>query len=208
MVNHDMTPVARQRVWEEHLLKVAAQERRYSAAAGEVHCFSVNPMKLKGKTMTDPKINRRESRFLDRERAALESIQRQLAGRIAAEQTSTTPLPIAAADVPLIPAARNLPDAAAAVGNRSTSLPPIRGATVDTKAASSKPRGRFDTEAGLLEAMATVHQGPTAKYAFPQTESQEVGWMSRPLVRPDRHFHHGLKTCDVTRYATFAVQRM
>lgn len=178
MPKMDMSPVAQQRVWEEHLVKVASQQRKQNAHAE----FSVNPLRMKSKTMTEPKINKRELRFLDRERAALEAIQRQLKQRAEASDR-----PAAAADPP-----------SEATTQRGTAppLPPIRG--------SSKPPAGDDA---LESLMASAHAPPTKKYKFPQTEAQELGWMTSPLVKRDPLFAHGLRSCDVTRFSTFAVKK-
>ncbi len=189
MVKNDMSPVAQQRVWEEHLVKEARQQSKFRSASDEVP-FSINPQSLKSKTLPEVKINRREARFLDRERAALAAIQRQLAARTAASAA------------PAINTASALP----------TLTSPTRGSASATRRAdatleSLPPLQTRQVDKATLEKMALVHQGPKAKYAFPQTEAQELGWLSKPLVRPDTLFHHGLKSCDVTAFANFAVSR-
>ena len=199
--------MAQQRVWEEHLLKVAAQERRYAAEGRgpAAASFSVNPTKLKSKTMTDPKINRRDARFLDRERAALAAIQKQLADRVSDESKAGASSHGQPSALPAITSpARQAASAGAADASRPSFEPlPALASTSQRGATKSAAAG----DERLREAMSSVHKGPTAKYSFPQTESQELGWMSQPLVRPERQFRHGLKSCDVTKFATFAVSR-
>ena len=41
---------------------------------------------------------------------------------------------------------------------------------------------------------------PTEKYAFPQTEAQEYGWVSKPIVPTKPEFEHKIHTSDVTRF--------
>lgn len=192
MPKEDVSPVAQQRVWEEHLNKEARQQSKFREAS-EAAPFSLNPQSLKAKTLPKVKINEREARFLDRERAALATIQKQLASRAAAASAPATVHPNNAATV--LPAIASPSQTRQNAGASQTyeSLP-----TLSTKK---------QHEQSLDELMARVHQGPKAKYAFPQTEAQELGWMTRPLVKPDRQFQHGLKSCDVTAFAHFAVSR-
>jgi hypothetical protein len=206
MVRNDMSPVAQQRVWVEHLHKLSTQERRAAAAGTSSGTFSVNPMKLKGKTMTEPKINQRETRFLNREHAALAAMQRQL--------ERSDPSSAAAMQLQQSLPAIGRPAASASVKREAAGvdpaekpstasrLPALPGASPHGASASKRATAAIDA-ASLHEAMATANRGPTAKYSFPQTESQEVGWMSQPLVRPERQFTHGLKKCDVTKMNAF-----
>lgn len=41
----------------------------------------------------------------------------------------------------------------------------------------------FSFPADFIEAFHKARQEPTKKYAAPLTESQEIGWVSAPLVR-------------------------
>lgn len=42
--------------------------------------------------------------------------------------------------------------------------------------------------AGIAEAIAYTKLPPTKKYTTPQTEAQEYGWISTPLVRRKRYY--------------------
>jgi|EP00670_Eutreptiella_braarudii_P002651 hypothetical protein len=55
----------------------------------------------------------------------------------------------------------------------------------------------------LDKTLKAVHDMPKDKYPYPQTEQQEVGWVSDPLVREarDSKFTHPKHTCDITRFA-------
>jgi len=55
---------------------------------------------------------------------------------------------------------------------------------------AGKPNSRHDTADGeedthFLKVIERANQEPVKKYSFPQTEAQEYGWISRPLVEPD-----------------------
>ncbi|XP_066548716.1 cilia- and flagella-associated protein 144 isoform X2 [Amia ocellicauda] len=44
---------------------------------------------------------------------------------------------------------------------------------------------------------------PTKKYTHPQTESQEIGWISTPLIvqdRSDRRLHFARQNSEITKY--------
>uniref|UniRef100_A0A674DVR0 Cilia and flagella associated protein 144 n=1 Tax=Salmo trutta TaxID=8032 RepID=A0A674DVR0_SALTR len=47
------------------------------------------------------------------------------------------------------------------------------------------------------------HFSPTKKYTHPQTESQEIGWISRPLIVPDRsdrRLNWSRQNSEITKY--------
>eukprot|EP01063_Lacrimia_lanifica_P040078 TRINITY_DN8973_c0_g1_i1.p1 TRINITY_DN8973_c0_g1~~TRINITY_DN8973_c0_g1_i1.p1 ORF type:complete len:173 (+),score=70.51 TRINITY_DN8973_c0_g1_i1:74-592(+) len=60
---------------------------------------------------------------------------------------------------------------------------------------------REKTATDIKNCLLSVHKTPVDKYGAPMTESQEVGWLSRPLLQVDRQFNHSLKSCDITRFA-------
>lgn len=52
---------------------------------------------------------------------------------------------------------------------------------------AGKPNSKYDSEDGeedphFKKIIARANQEPTKKFAFPQTEAQEIGWVTRPLV--------------------------
>ena len=185
MHGKDMSEVARQRVWEEHLVKISAQAAK---AGGLNETFTVNPYRMQGKTITEPKINKRPARFLDREKAALEAIAKQLGPKAEA--------------LGLIPEPTRLPPIAAAGSS-------ARGGLGDSEKLPPLPSARKPDEEDAghksLRKLHEIHEVPTKKYKFPQTESQEFGWLSQPLLKGG-HQIHGKKSCDETRFAVHAVR--
>ena len=57
---------------------------------------------------------------------------------------------------------------------------------------------------GLLDAQKV----PTEKYNEPVTSSQEVGWLTKPLVPPNPRFQHGLKQAEATEFAEIYTKKM
>ncbi|XP_039668269.1 protein FAM183A isoform X1 [Perca fluviatilis] len=55
------------------------------------------------------------------------------------------------------------------------------------KPMSRKPKEDVAGSSDFIKAFHRARQEPTKKYAFPQTESQEIGWVSTPLVRKTIH---------------------
>ncbi|WAR23143.1 F183B-like protein [Mya arenaria] len=61
---------------------------------------------------------------------------------------------------------------------------------------TGKPNSSHDTEEG-------EEDEPVKKYMYPQTEAQEVGWITRPLIdtdRSDKRLHHGRQNTAITKY--------
>ncbi|CAL1544259.1 unnamed protein product [Lymnaea stagnalis] len=57
---------------------------------------------------------------------------------------------------------------------------------------AGKPNSRHDTAEGeedshFLDVIKRANQEPVKKYPFPQTESQEYGWISKPLIEHDHN---------------------
>ncbi|KAK2908135.1 protein FAM183A [Channa argus] len=76
-----------------------------------------------------------------------------------------------------------------------------------------KPMSRKPPEAiaenFFLEAFHNARQEPTKRYPMPQTESQEIGWVSSPLMPSDRHdrrFNFYRFSTDVTKYKEHALR--
>uniref|UniRef100_A0A3Q3VLD0 Uncharacterized protein n=1 Tax=Mola mola TaxID=94237 RepID=A0A3Q3VLD0_MOLML len=60
----------------------------------------------------------------------------------------------------------------------------------------------------FIKAFHKARQEPTKKYAVPQTESQEIGWISTPLVvtdRSDRRLNFYRFSSDVTIHTEHAL---
>ncbi|XP_030583269.1 cilia- and flagella-associated protein 144 [Archocentrus centrarchus] len=77
-----------------------------------------------------------------------------------------------------------------------------------------KPMCRRPTEvipehADFIKAFHKAHEVPTKKYSVPLTESQEIGWVSTPLVpeaRCDTRYNFFRFMTDVTKHQEFAQQ--
>ncbi|KAL3867885.1 hypothetical protein ACJMK2_040731 [Sinanodonta woodiana] len=73
---------------------------------------------------------------------------------------------------------------------------------------AGKPNSSHDTEEGeedahFLKVISRANQEPVKKYTYPQTESQEVGWITRPLIdtdRSDRRLSFPRKNTPITKY--------
>ena len=176
------TAVAKERIWKEHLDKCAHQERRHRV---KDPVYRVNPFRMvkHDRPLAEP-INRREQRFLDRDKAALAAIVKQLG-----------------------PRAKELMEDGDDLG---TSLPPIHEAKSALPVAESVslrnsvvPPEEEDEGSRQVRTMLTrVHQTPVEKYSFPMTESQELGWIPpRRKAKEDGRFRFGLKNCEMTKFA-------
>uniref|UniRef100_A0AAY5K768 Cilia and flagella associated protein 144 n=1 Tax=Esox lucius TaxID=8010 RepID=A0AAY5K768_ESOLU len=59
------------------------------------------------------------------------------------------------------------------------------------------------TPAAFIKALHDARLEPTKKYAYPQTESQEIGWISTPLIvsdRSDRRVNWPRQNSEITKY--------
>ncbi|XP_002737174.1 cilia- and flagella-associated protein 144-like [Saccoglossus kowalevskii] len=73
---------------------------------------------------------------------------------------------------------------------------------------TGKPNSTHDSADGeeddnFLKIIHRAHQEPVKKYTFPQTEAQEIGWMSKPLIpqdREDRRLHFPRQNSEITKY--------
>lgn len=73
---------------------------------------------------------------------------------------------------------------------------------------TGKPNSLHDTEEGeedkhFTAVIKRAHQEPGKKYIYPQTEAQEVGWITRPLIdsdRGDRRLHYPRQNSQITKY--------
>ncbi|VDI81194.1 cilia- and flagella-associated protein 144-like [Mytilus galloprovincialis] len=73
---------------------------------------------------------------------------------------------------------------------------------------SGKPNSRHDTEEGeedqhFLKVINRANQEPVKKYTYPQTESQEYGWITKPLIekdRSDRRINFPRQNTAITKY--------
>ncbi|XP_076026279.1 cilia- and flagella-associated protein 144 [Genypterus blacodes] len=80
---------------------------------------------------------------------------------------------------------------------------------IPDKPMSKKEEIEFEHDSDFIQAYQRARLEPTKKFARPQTESQEVGWVSRPLIAPDRsdrRLHFNRRCTEVTKYAENAIR--
>lgn len=191
MPSEQASAVAKEKIWKEHLDKCALQERRHRV---EHPVFRRNPftMALHDRPLAES-INRRSDRFLDRDKAALSAILKQLGPR-AKELTEgddddefAVPLPLPA-------------DTNTSGGRGSVIGAPSVGPTPSI-ASTKVTEDDADTKV-LKKLLAQVHQTPHEKYNFPMTTAQELGWI--PPIRKakeDQRFRFGIKNSEITKFA-------
>eukprot|EP00659_Diplonema_papillatum_P021031 gene21031-32404_t len=139
--------------------------------------FSINPYRLdKTKPVTE-NITRRPKRFLSKEKAILESVQSQLQRSLGMDGSQL--LDEINNDVPVL-----------------NSSDEIEGTHADMRTAKMQANSLV-----ITESLKALHKTPRDKYDSPQTESHEVGWISKPLVASEAKFRYPLKSCDITRFA-------
>ncbi|XP_029284749.1 cilia- and flagella-associated protein 144 [Cottoperca gobio] len=79
---------------------------------------------------------------------------------------------------------------------------------------TDKPMSRKTTEviaenSDFIKAFHKARQEPTKKYAMPQTESHEIGWVSTPLIpstRIDKRYNFFRFSTDITRHKESALR--
>ncbi|XP_031139827.1 protein FAM183A [Sander lucioperca] len=77
------------------------------------------------------------------------------------------------------------------------------------KPMSRKPKEDVAESSEFIEAFHRARQEPTKKYAVPQTESQEIGWVATPLIpsnRNDKRFNFYRFSSDVTKHKESALR--
>ncbi|XP_018422111.1 PREDICTED: protein FAM183A [Nanorana parkeri] len=75
-------------------------------------------------------------------------------------------------------------------------------------AVTGKPMARHDNQyevadENFLKIFHHTALEPTKKYTEPQTTSQEIGWITQPLIsidRKDRRLHHHCQKTEITTY--------
>ncbi|XP_065834626.1 cilia- and flagella-associated protein 144-like [Oscarella lobularis] len=73
---------------------------------------------------------------------------------------------------------------------------------------SGKPNSKHDSEDGeadedFLKIFRRAQETPQQKWSLPQTEAQEIGWDTTPLIktpRDDRRLHHPRQNSEITKY--------
>ncbi|XP_029004465.1 protein FAM183A [Betta splendens] len=76
------------------------------------------------------------------------------------------------------------------------------------KPMSKKPTEAIAENSDFLGVFHKARQEPTKKYRMPQTESQEIGWVSTPLIsnRNDDRLNFFRSSTDVTKYKESALR--
>ncbi|GAA6221328.1 protein FAM183A [Lates japonicus] len=78
------------------------------------------------------------------------------------------------------------------------------------KPMSRKPSEVIAENSDFIGAFHKARQEPTKKYTMPLTESQEIGWVSAPLIPSNRHdqrFNFYRFTTDVTKHQESALRK-
>jgi hypothetical protein len=73
---------------------------------------------------------------------------------------------------------------------------------------TGKPNSTHDSDDGVpdekfLKIFHRAQETPQQKYEFPQTEAQEIGWDTTPLVSPkreDRRLNHPRRNSEITKF--------
>ncbi|XP_063283212.1 cilia- and flagella-associated protein 144 [Pelobates fuscus] len=94
--------------------------------------------------------------------------------------------------------------------NRNRKLVTEYGISPHTKVhvVAGKPMSWHDNQSEVADEnfLRIIHHAalePTRKYTEPQTTSQEIGWISQPLIdtdRTDRRLHHYRQHSEITTY--------
>ncbi|XP_033821603.1 protein FAM183A [Periophthalmus magnuspinnatus] len=88
--------------------------------------------------------------------------------------------------------------------------PRVKLHVLPDKPMSRKPAEVVTEDADFIRAFHKAREEPTKKYSTPQTESQEIGWVSTPLTiadRSDRRFNFNRLSTDVTKHKELALRK-
>ncbi|XP_029938418.1 cilia- and flagella-associated protein 144 [Salarias fasciatus] len=78
------------------------------------------------------------------------------------------------------------------------------------KPMSRKPTEEIVGNYDFIKAFHKAREVPTEKYSTPLTESQEIGWISTPLIPSSRHderLNFSRKSTDVTRHQELTLRK-
>ncbi|XP_013409420.1 protein FAM183B-like [Lingula anatina] len=75
-------------------------------------------------------------------------------------------------------------------------------------AITGKPNSMHDTDEGeedehFLKVIKRAHMEPVRKNTFPQTEAEEIGWITKPMIdtdRSDRRLYFPRQNSEITKY--------
>ncbi|XP_041913488.1 protein FAM183A [Alosa sapidissima] len=71
------------------------------------------------------------------------------------------------------------------------------------KPMSTNTHEQMEADPTFLRIIHGAHLEPTKKYTYPMTESQEIGWISTPLIvsdRSDRRLNFPRQNSEITKY--------
>ncbi|KAM9848862.1 cilia- and flagella-associated protein 144 [Aulostomus maculatus] len=77
------------------------------------------------------------------------------------------------------------------------------------KPMSRKVAETVEENSDFIKAFHEARQEPTRKYAMPLTESQEIGWVSTPLIpssRDDNRLNYYRRSSDITKHKESALR--
>ncbi|KAJ7986277.1 hypothetical protein DPEC_G00338270 [Dallia pectoralis] len=83
------------------------------------------------------------------------------------------------------------------------SINPYKKFHVHTDKPTSSSTQDNVTDSAFIKALHDARLEPTKKYRYPQTESQEIGWISTPLIvsdRSDRRVNWPRQNSEITKY--------
>jgi hypothetical protein len=184
-----VSEVSKEKIWKEHV-------RNESSHIHLVDTFRKNPFHVVRDKQMPANVTSRPSRFLDRERVFLETIDRRIASqRLAdskaaganAESTSSGAAP--ALELPNIAQHTPKPPPAKEQSPPLTARPPTNGDTYDF--------GSTFRQSQLP---------PAQRYTGPKTEAQEMGWFSAPVAPKSKRFTFNIRTSEMSRFATTLQQ--
>jgi hypothetical protein len=218
--------VAKERIWKEHCEKLT----NLSIHRNQQSEFTLNPFRLgHNKPVADP-VNVRVPRFLDRNRAALDSLATVLekSGSSVSPRAAMSQLSAAQANRERAIAGNNifntehsLPRGARATASNDWNLLNMElGGSPLAKAgqsvhASTLPSVVRNAEVPLKQEQSDQHdsrdeavqqmlvrasQVPTDKYPQPILESHVLGWEAKASRRPLPQFSFGLRKCEITKF--------
>jgi len=186
-----VSEVAKERIWKEHVATERSKIRIFDQ-------FRKNPHRVaKDKPLSDP-INRRAVRFLDRESAFLETIERRVASTRHQNGATTAEAhePAPASTLPPIDGGRR---GSVGVAGNTVEQQPSPRPTVQGPGGESNGQTTKDFNFGEL--WSTMLATPSRKYPAPMTEAMELGWM-QPETKPrDPRFTYNHRSTEMTRFA-------
>lgn len=202
-----VSEVSKEKIWKEHC-ETEATHRQLNDN------FRINPLKaMMEKPLPEP-ISPRGKRFLDRDRAFLETLQKKQLGLSRSPsqspRSSTHGLPALGPQSPSTPRGSLAASRTVHATQNNVPLPtiPHPPPRKDGTVASDANPGADETTsvphfANFHHLLVTASKPPNEKFSFPRTESQEIGWLSAvKLHTPDKRFFFNIKNSEMSKYAS------